>query len=151
MKLVDIKILKEDTVYKKILEQLKLKGLDKIYVRRTETVDYLDIILIIIEFLENNKDIFSKLKKKDYEKLLVLILVEVLENINIEIEEEQLEKIIALLKSSLLVQNANNFLKNIFKKFCFLCGNSNEVIEPKTIEMEAFPNYLQKSHHSLGE
>ena len=145
MKLIDIKILREDTVYKKILEQLKLKGLNKIYVRRTETVDYLDIILIIIEFLENNKNLFNRLKKKDYEKLLVLILVEILENINVEIDEEQLEKIIALLKSSLLVLKSNNFLKNIFKKFCFLCGNlcrnSNEVIEPKTIEMEAFPNH----------
>lgn len=142
MKLIDIKILREDSVYKKILEQLKLKGLNKIYVRRTETVDYLDIILLIIEFLENNKNLFNKLKKKDYEKLLVLILVEILENINVEIEEEQLEKIIALLKSSLLVLNSNSFFKNIFNKCSFFCGN-NEVIEPKTIEMEAFPSNLQ--------
>lgn len=117
MKLVEIKQLKESDLFKKIIAELNVKGLDKIYVKKTKTVDYLDIIIAITNFLEANKNVFKKLNKNNYENLVLIVLVELLEEIDIETNEEQLEKIMILLKNSLLVQRASNFIIAQFKVF----------------------------------
>lgn len=117
MKLVEIKQLRESDLFKKIITELNVKGLDKIYVKKTKTVDYLDIIIAITNFLEANKNVFKKLNKDNYENLVLIVLVELLEEIDIETNEEQLEKIMILLKNSLLVQKASNFIVAQFKVF----------------------------------
>ena len=130
MKLVEIKQLKESDLFKKIIEELNVKGLDKIYVKKTKTVDYLDIIIAITNFLESNKNVFKKLNKENYENLVIIVLVEILEEIDIETNEEQLEKIMTLLKNSLLVQRASNFviaqLKVFYNYLRINCCNSKE-------------------------
>ena len=66
MKLVEIKQLKESVIFKKIIIELNIKGLDKIYVRKPESIDYIDIIISITNFLEVNKNVFKKLNKDNY-------------------------------------------------------------------------------------
>lgn len=128
MKLIEIKQLKEDTIYKKILNVLKLKGLDTLYIQKPETVNYIDVILNVLNFIYINKKIIKKVNK---EKLLVIIVIEILEDAKIEISEETIEKIILLLKNSLLVQNLTTYLYekfvNIFKFKCLIKRKSDFV------------------------
>ena len=144
MKLVEIKQLKESDLFKKIIAELNVKGLDKIYVKKTKTVDYLDIIIAITNFLEANKNVFKKLNKNNYENLVLIVLVELLEEIDIETNEEQLEKIMILLKNSLLVQRASNFVIAQFKVFynyiknnrCNCCNSKKNTKTVNSISLE---------------
>jgi hypothetical protein len=144
MKLVEINQLKESDLFKKIIAELNIKGLDKIYVKKTKTVDYLDIIIAITNFLESNKNVFKKLNKDNYENLVLIVLVEILEEVDIETNEEQLEKIMTLLKNSLLVQRASNFIIAQFKVFynymksngCNCCNSKKNTETINSISLE---------------
>jgi len=143
MKLVEIKQLKESDLFKKIIAELNIKGLDKIYLP-TNKIDYFDIIIEITNFLELNKKVFKKLNKDNYENLFLIVLVELLENIDSEIDEVQLEKIMVLLKNSLLVQKATNFLiknlkvlyKKISKNIGYFCCSKKSNVTATTINTE---------------
>ena len=132
MKLVELRILKEDTLYKKILDELKLVGLDNLYIKKTEQVDYLYIIVETINFLTLNKKKLKKLNEEQFENIIVIIIDEILEKIGLETTDEQIEKILELLKNSLLVQKLSKYLlinlKNLIykiKKNCFCNTNKN--------------------------
>lgn len=138
MKLIELKILKEDEVYKRILNELKVKGLDKLYIKKSETIDYLDIVLSVVNFLEINKKLLKNFKTDNFENIVIIIIDEILEQININVPEEQIEKIIELLKNTLLVKKVskyliskfikfNSYIKNYINKNC--CTNSDDVIE----------------------
>ena len=142
MKLVDLKILKEETVYKRVIDELKVKGLDKLYIKKTDTVDYLDIILAVINFLEKNKKVLKNVTQEQFENIVVIVIDEILEDMNIDTTEEQIEKIMELLKNSLLVKKVSKYLidnvkiiynniYNFIKNEC--CKNSNKVVEPSKI------------------
>ena len=144
MKLVELKALKEETVYKRVLEELKVKGLDKLYIKRTETVDYLDIILAVVNFLEKNKKVLKNVTQDQFENIVVIVIDEILEEMEIDTSEEQIEKIMELLKNSLLVKKVSKYLidkfkivygkiKNFINHKC--CKDSNEVIEPTQINV----------------
>ena len=144
MKLVELKALKEETVYKRVLDELKVKGLDKLYINRTETVDYLDIILAVINFLEKNKKVLKNVTQDQFENIVVIVIDEILEEMKIDTTEEQIEKIMELLKNSLLVKKVSKYLidkfkviynniKNFINNKC--CKDSNQVIEPSKINV----------------
>lgn len=144
MKLVELKALKEDTVYKRVLDELKIKGLDKLYIKRTESIDYLDIILAVINFLQKNKKVLKNVTQDQFENIVIIVVDEILEEIKIDISEEQIEKIIELLKNSLLVRKVSKYLidkfkiiynniKNFINNKC--CKDSNQVIEPSKINV----------------
>ena len=144
MKLVELKVLKEETVYKRVLSELKVKGLDKLYIKRTDTIDYLDIILAVINFLENNKKVLKNVSDDQFENIVVIVIDEILEEMKIDITEEQIEKIMELLKNSLLVKKVSKYLidkfkiaynniKNFIDNKC--CKDSNQVIEPSKINI----------------
>ena len=138
MKIAELKILKEETIYKRVLDELKVKGLDKLHIRKEEQIDYLDIILSVIEFLQVNKKTLKKLNEEQYENIVVIIVDEILESMNINVAEEQIQKVIHLLKNTLLVQKLTKYLyekvKNMLKSCgCSMCQNKKnvEVIELK--------------------
>ena len=144
MKLVELKALKEETVYKRVLNELKVKGLDKLYIKRTESIDYLDIILAVVNFLEKNKKVLKNVTQDQFENIVVIVIDEILEEMEIDMSEEQIEKIIELLKNSLLVKKVSKYLidkfkiaynniKNFINNKC--CKDSNEVIEPSKINV----------------
>jgi hypothetical protein len=103
MKLVELKALKEETIYKRVLNELKIKGLDKLYIKRTESIDYLDIILAVVNFLEKNKKLLKNVTQDQFENIIVIIVNEILEEMEIDMSEKQIEKIMELLKIWLLV------------------------------------------------
>ena len=122
MKLTELKILKEETVYKRVLDELKLKGLNKLYIKKVELIDYLDIVLAVINFLEENKKILKKVNYDQFENIFIIIIDEILEEINVNISEEQIEKILQLLKNSLLVKKVSKYLidklKTLYNNIC---------------------------------
>jgi uncharacterized protein YciU (UPF0263 family) len=142
MKLVELKVLKEESIYKRIIDELKIKGLDKLYIKTTDTIDYLDIILIVLDFLEKNKKVLKNVTQDQFENITIIVIDEILEEMKINITEQQIEKIMELLKNSLLVRKVSNYLvvkfKIIFKNFKKLiknkcCKDSSQVIEPTKI------------------
>lgn len=144
MKLVQLKALKEETVYKRVLDELKVKGLDKLYIKRTESIDYLDIILAVVNFLEKNKKVLKNVTQDQFENIVVIVIDEILEEMKIDTTEEQIEKIMELLKNSLLVKKVSKYLidkfkviynniKNFINNKC--CKDSNQVIEPSKINV----------------
>jgi len=144
MKLVQLKALKEETVYKRVLDELKVKGLDKLYIKRTENIDYLDIILAVVIFLEKNKKVLKNVTQKQFENIVVIVIDEIFEEMKINMSEEQIEKIMKLLKNSLLVKKVSKYLidkfkiaynniKNFIDNKC--CKDSNQVIEPSKINI----------------
>ena len=112
MKLLDIKEFKKDELLGRLLTELNLRGLNRVYIKTSDTVNIFDVIFSIIEFLDNNRDVFSKLKPDLYDKFVAICIDEVLEGIGIdeEIEEEHIEKVIKLLKNNILVQKSTNWL-----------------------------------------
>lgn len=144
MRLVELKVLKQENVYKRVLDELKVKGLDKLYIKRTESIDYLDIILAVVNFLEKNKKVLKNVTEDQFENIVVIVIDEILEEMKIDMSKEQIEKIIELLKNSLLVKKVSKYLINKFKNIYgktknFInnkcCKDSNEVIEPSKINV----------------
>lgn len=117
MKLVDIKELKKDSIYRRILDEIKVQGLNKVYIKTTDQVDYLDLIVNVIEFIDANKSVLKNLKEEQYENLVVIVIDELLEDIGIDADEEQIEKILKLLKNSLLVNKVTKLLIDKMKDF----------------------------------
>ena len=77
MKLVELRVLKEDTVYKKVLDKLKLKGLNELELpsKDAETIDYLEIIMKVVDFVQKNKKVLKKLTPEQQEDIIVIIKV----------------------------------------------------------------------------
>lgn len=133
MKLVEIKALKENDIYKKIISELKLKGLDKLYIQKTESIDFFDIILSVLNFVEYNKKTIKKLNSETLENIVIILIDEILEQSEINATEEQIEKILSLLKNSLLVQKTSKFVFRKAKELYILlkrnlcsCSKSNQ-------------------------
>lgn len=121
MKLIELKILKEGTVYKRVLDELKVNGLDKLYIRKEEHIDYLDIIVSVIEFLQLNKKTLKKLNEEQYEDIIIIIIDEIFESMNINVSEEQIEKVIKLLKNTILIQKISKYILSKIKKIINSC------------------------------
>ena len=115
MKLTEIKLLKDDELFARLLAELKVKGLNNVYIKRQEEIDYFDVAISIIDFLQDNKEIFKNLTQENYEKLVVICLDEALEEIGIigEVEEKHIERVLKLLKNNLLVQEFSGKLWDI--------------------------------------
>ena len=115
MKLAEIKLLKEDELFARLLSELKVKGLNNVYIKRQEDIDYFDVAISIIDFLQDNKEIFKNLTQDNYEKLVVICLDEALEEIGIvdEVEEKHIERVLKLLKNNMLVQEFSGKLWDI--------------------------------------
>jgi transcription initiation factor IIE alpha subunit len=79
----------------------------------------------VINFVQENKKVLKKLTPEQQEDIIVIIIDEMLEKMGIEVNEEQIEKILLLLKNSLLVQNVINYLIRKTKKlFTFSCTSA---------------------------
>ena len=121
MKLTEIKALKQETVYKRVLDELRLKGLHNIYISPAEGVNYLDIVVNIVDFLDQNKKLLKKIKPEQYENIVVICVDEMLEGISVDVDEEQIEKILRLLKNSLLIEKLSKYLFKKIKKLFNYC------------------------------
>ena len=115
--LTGIKALKEETIYNRILSELRVKGLNDIIKKiNKEQIDYLDIVIDVINFLTVNSKLYKKLNSKNYENLVIICVDEILESQNIDLDEEQIRKIIILLNSSLLMNKFSKMINNLLNK-----------------------------------
>lgn len=117
MMLNSIKIIKEEPYYVKILNELKVKGFDNLLIINNESIDYLDLVLNVIDFLEVNKKIVKKTNSEQFENIAIILIDELLEKCKIDISEEQIEKVLKLLKNSMFVKKTSKFLINKIKNF----------------------------------
>ena len=138
MKVSELKILKNETIYKRILDELRLVGLDKLQIKKEEQIDYLDIIIDVIDFLTINKKKLKNLNEEQYENITVIIIDEIFEKFEIDVNEENIEKILKLLKNSLLVQKLSKYIyvniKKIFTRINLKCC-SKKTAEDVVIEI----------------
>jgi len=116
MKLTEIKALKQETVYKRVLDELKVKGLHNLFISVGDTINYLDIVVAIVDFLDQNKKVLKKIKPEQYENIVIICVDEMLEGISVDVDEEQIEKILRLLKNSLLIEKLSKYLFKQIKK-----------------------------------
>lgn len=117
MLLNNIKIIKEEPYYVKIINELKVKDLDKLLIVNNESIDYLDLVLNVLDFLETNKKIVKKTNSEQFENIVIILIDELLEKCNIDITEDQIEKVLKLLKNSMFVKKTSKFLINKIKNF----------------------------------
>ena len=119
MKLQKIKLLKKQTKFIIILEKLKLRGLTKIYNEKKNLIDYLDVAVAVIEFINENKDVYKNLNKKNYKNLIILCLYNFYEESNIEnlIDEIYIENILKLLKTNFSTKKSLNIYKLLIMFF----------------------------------
>ena len=116
--LTPVKALKDETIYNRVLSELKVKGLNNIYNKiNKEQINYIDIVIEVINFLTINSKVYKKLNSKNYENLVIICVDEILEMQNIELDEEQIRKIIILLNSSLLMKKFSKIINDLLNKF----------------------------------
>jgi len=109
----DIELLKKQKKFIIILEKLKLRGLKDICNPKEEIIDYIDIAIAIIDFLNENKDVYKNLNKKNYENLIVLCLYDFFQDLNIDdtINQICIQNILKLLKTNLSINQSLNLYK----------------------------------------
>ena len=113
----DLKDLSNNGNFKKLLDELKVKGLDDILSIQFETKNYMKIFLKVIIFFDNNKKCFKNIDSETKEDILILCIDEILERNGIDIDEEEIEENLQLLKSSFIVQEGLEFLYDILSSF----------------------------------
>lgn len=121
--------------YIKLLNRLRHNGLYEVFTE--EELDYPKIVLRVINFLDENKKHIKNFQSKDFEKIILLCIDEILtKKYNIDIDYEKLEIVLNLVKNSYLIKTLSirvkdAFLKNYYKYKCKFCisQNDDDIIE----------------------
>ena len=114
----DLKELSTNENFKKLLDELKVKGLDDILSIKLDSKNYIKIFLKVIIFFDNNKNCFKNIDSETKEDILILCIDEILDRNGIDIDEEEIEENLQLLKSSFIVQEGFEFIYDILSSFC---------------------------------
>lgn len=116
--------------YIKLLNRLRHNGLYEIFTE--EELDYPKIVLGVINFLNQNKKLIKNFQSKDFEKIIILCIDEILtKKYNVDINYEKLEIVLNLVKNSYLIKTLfirvkDAFLKNYYKYKCKFCISQND-------------------------
>lgn len=113
----DLKELSTNENFKKLLDELKVKGLDDILSIRLDSKNYIKLFLKVIIFFDNNKNCFKNIDSETKEDILILCIDEILDRNGIDIDEEEIEENLQLLKSSFIVQEGFEFIYDILSSF----------------------------------
>lgn len=117
--------------YIKLLNRLRHNGLYEVFTE--EELDYPNIVLKVINFLNDNKKHIKNFQSKDFEKIIVLCIDEILtKKYKIEIDHEKLEIVLNLVKNSYLIKTVflrvkDTFLMIYYKYKCKFCISQNDV------------------------
>tara|TARA_B110001450_G_scaffold125345_1_gene117965 strand:+ start:5371 stop:5802 length:432 start_codon:yes stop_codon:yes gene_type:complete len=123
--------LKSKDYYTKLLNNLIINGLYDI--APDKSVNYINLVLNLLDFLKKNKKYIKNFKSKDFENIIILCVDEILTNkLNIELDEEELRNIILLVKDSYLIKNLITYFKDLYLKLyykyrCNFCFNQNDL------------------------
>jgi len=116
--------LRSKPYYVKLMEILVLNGLLEIFEEELKDgkIDYLPLILNLLDFLAKNKKHYKNFSSDKLENIIILSVDEVLNNkFKIDIDEEQLKMVLTLVKNSYLFKTALNYIKDIFIKIYYKC------------------------------
>lgn len=122
--------LRNKDYYIKLLNRLRHNGLYELFT--DEEVDYPKIVLKVIEFLNQNKKFIKNFQSKDFEKIIILCIDEILtKKYNIDVDYEKLEIVLNLVKNSYLIKTLfirvkDAFLKSYYKYKCKFCISQND-------------------------
>ena len=136
-----IAVIRNKDYYIKLLSQLRNNGLYDIITADGVDVDYAELVFKLLDFLHKNKKNIKNFQSKDFEKIMVLCIDEILtEKFSIDVDHEKLEIVLNLLKNSYLFKTAflriKDFtLKMYYKYRCNFClsQNDTDVIESEHI------------------
>jgi|TARA_B110001450_G_scaffold254547_1_gene280138 hypothetical protein len=131
MKIEEIIIeIRSKDYYIKLLNRLRNNGLYSIV--KDEEIDYPKIVLKVVEFLDINKKYIKNFQSKDFEKIIILCIHEILtKQYSIDVDYEKLEIVLNLVKNSYLIKTAfiivkDTFLKMYYKYKCKFCISQND-------------------------
>ena len=113
----DLKELSNNENFKKLLDELKVKGLDDLLKIKLDSKNYIKLFLKVIIFFDNNKNCFKNIDSETKEDILILCIDEILDRNGIDIDEEEIEENLQLLKSSFIVQEGFEFIYDILSSF----------------------------------
>lgn len=123
--------LKNKDYYTKLLNNLIINGLYDI--APDKNVNYITLVINLLDFLKKNKKYIKNFKSKDFENIIILCVDEILTNkLNIELDDEELRNIILLVKDSYLIKNLITYFKDLYLKLyykyrCNFCFNQNDL------------------------
>jgi hypothetical protein len=116
--------------YIKLLNRLRHNGLYEVFTE--EELDYPKIVLRVIIFLNENNKHIKNFQSKDFEKIIVLCIDEIVtKQYSVEIDHEKLEIVLNLVKNSYLIKTVflrvkDTFLKVYYKYKCKFCISQND-------------------------
>jgi hypothetical protein len=130
--------LRSDKYYIRLMEILVVNGLLDIFEEeiKDNKIDYLQLTLNLLKFLENNKKHYRNFSSGTFENIIILSIDEVLnKKFKIDIEEEQLEMVLQLVRNSYLFKTGIIIIKDFFIKIyykfkckCNSCYETNDII-----------------------
>ena len=130
--------LRSDKYYIRLMEILVINGLLDIFEEelKDNKIDYLPLTLNLLKFLETNKKHYRNFSSGTFENIIILSIDEVLnKKFKIDIEEEQLEMVLQLVRNSYLFKTGMIIIKDFFIKIyynfkckCKSCYETNDII-----------------------
>lgn len=113
--------------YSRLLNVLIANGLlDIVHVKSEEIkIDYGMFMVNLISFLYKNKKHYSNFSSDTFEKILILCIDEIItKKFQLEIDEEQLELVLTLVKTNYLFKSFYKIVKGMFIKLYYKtkCG-----------------------------
>jgi len=113
----ELKLISQNENFKKLMDELKINGLDTVLNIKMESSNYVTVLVNVLAFFDNNKNVFKNIDAETKEDILVLCIDEILERNGIFIEDEVIEEYLRLLKNSYIVQEGVEFLYEIVSSF----------------------------------
>tara|TARA_B110001450_G_scaffold251465_1_gene271644 strand:+ start:1721 stop:2143 length:423 start_codon:yes stop_codon:yes gene_type:complete len=134
-----IVVIRNKDYYIKLLTNLRNNGLYDII--SDEDLDYSQLVFKLLDFLNKNKKYIKNFQSKDFEKILILCIDEIMtEKFSIEVDYEKLDIVLNLLKNTYLFKTTfltiKDFsLKLYYKYRCTFClsQNDTDIIESENI------------------
>lgn len=145
-----ISTLRSNPYYTRLMEILVINGLLDIFEEELKDgkIDYLPLIINLLEFLKKNKKHYSNFSSDTFENIIILSIDEVLnKKFKIDLDEEQLKMVLQLVKNSYLFKTTYVYIKDILIKIftkCKSCYKADDVIVNVNVNVN---EELDKSRH----
>ena len=128
--------LRSNEYYISLMEILLVNGLLDIFEEelKDNKIDYLPLTLNLLKFLEANKKHYRNFSSDTFQNIIILSIDEVLnKKFKIDLEEEQIEMVLQLVKNSYLFKTGiviikDFFIKNYYRCKCKSCYQTNDVV-----------------------
>ena len=128
--------LRENEYYNKLINILLVNGLLDIFEEELKDgkIDYLHLILNLMEFLHKNKKLFKDFTPDSIENIIIISIDELLtKKYNIEIDEKQLDMALQLLKNTDMYKTIYRAIKSVMMRIYYKLKKTSCGCYPKPI------------------